>query len=84
MSKLAKCSWKLDTPGSVPAGARISAGKLGSVEMSLPNTAESEVNRSPGECMHRRVPGDGLRPRFEGIDASRLACLLPVACLIRL
>ena len=35
----------------MPAGARISAGKLGSVEMSLPNTAESEVNRSPVSCM---------------------------------
>jgi len=48
---LAKCSWNDDTPGSVPAGARISAGKLGSVERSLPNDAVSEVNRSPVSCM---------------------------------
>ena len=36
MSWSAKCSWKPDTPASVPAGARISAGKLGSVDRSLP------------------------------------------------
>jgi hypothetical protein len=48
---LAKCSWKLETPGSVPAGARISAGKFGSVEMSLPKIAASAVNRSPVSCM---------------------------------
>ena len=29
MSWSAKWSWKLDTPGRVPAGARISAGKFG-------------------------------------------------------
>ncbi len=47
----AKCSWKLDTPGRVPWGARISAGKLGSVERSLPSRAVSDVNRSPVSCM---------------------------------
>jgi hypothetical protein len=47
----AKCSWKLDTPGSVPWGARISAGKFGSVDRSLPSSAVSEVNRSPVSCM---------------------------------
>ena len=51
MSWSAKCSWKLDTPGRVPAGARISAGKLGSVDRSLPNAAVSWVNRSPASCM---------------------------------
>src|SRR5713226_1633605 len=44
-------SWKLDTPNRVPAGARISAGKLGSVEMSLPAQAASVVNCSPVTCM---------------------------------
>jgi hypothetical protein len=29
-------TWKADTPASVPAGARISAGKSGSVAKSLP------------------------------------------------
>ena len=38
-------------PGSVPWGARISAGKLGSVTRSLPNAADSWVNRSPVSCM---------------------------------
>src|SRR5471032_2452244 len=35
----------------VPAGARISAGKFGSVARSLPNAAEISVNRSPTSCM---------------------------------
>src|SRR5690349_14098420 len=47
----AKCSWKLETPGSVPWGARISAGKLGRVDRSLPRSAASVVNRSPVSCM---------------------------------
>ena len=34
-----------------PAGARISAGKFGSVDRSLPNRAVCEVNRSPVSCM---------------------------------
>src|SRR5690606_23451303 len=51
MSWSAKCSWKLDTPGSVPAGARISAGKFGSVDRSLPKDAVSCVKRSPVSCM---------------------------------
>jgi hypothetical protein len=50
-SKSANCSWNDDTPGRVPAGARISAGKLGSVARSLPNAAASDVNRSPVSCI---------------------------------
>src|SRR6478672_2543945 len=45
------CTWNDDTPAIVPAGARISAGKFGSVARSLPNAAESSVNRSPTSCM---------------------------------
>src|SRR5215831_17886700 len=44
-------TWNDDTPANVPAGARISAGKLGNVARSLPNAAESSVNRSPTNCM---------------------------------
>jgi hypothetical protein len=51
MSWSAKCSWKLDTPGRVPAGARISAGKFGNVARSLPKAAASDVNRSPVNCI---------------------------------
>ncbi len=51
MSWSAKCSWKLETPGRVPAGARISAGKFGRVDRSLPSPAASEVKRSPVSCM---------------------------------
>ena len=44
-------TWKLDTPASVPAGARISAGKSGSVSRSLPKAADTDVKRSPASCM---------------------------------
>jgi hypothetical protein len=46
-----KCSWKPDTPNSEPAGARISAGKSGNVEMSLPASAAALVNSVPVSCM---------------------------------
>ena len=51
MSWSAKCTWNDETPGMVPWGARISAGKFGSVARSLPNDADSWVNRSPVSCM---------------------------------
>src|SRR5690349_18573404 len=51
MSWSAKCSWKPETPGSEPAGARISAGKSGRVEMSLPTRAVSLVKRPPVSCI---------------------------------
>jgi hypothetical protein len=44
-------TWKDETPAIVPAGARISAGKFGSVARSLPNAADSSVKRSPTSCM---------------------------------
>src|SRR5215210_995436 len=44
-------TWKADTPGSVPAGARISAGKSGSVDRSFPNRADVLVNWVPVSCM---------------------------------
>src|SRR3954463_4229859 len=51
MSWSAKCSWKPETPGRDPAGARISAGKPGNVARSLPESAVSEVKRPPVSCM---------------------------------
>ncbi len=51
MSVELKLIWKPDTPGSEPAGARISAGKSGSVLMSLPKTAAVRVNWVPVSCM---------------------------------
>ncbi len=51
MSRSAKWIWKPETPGSEPAGARISAGKSGSVDRSLPNSAVSLVNHEPVSCM---------------------------------
>src|SRR6185503_4225468 len=51
MSWLEKFNWKPLTPGKLPAGARISAGKSGKVEMSLPTTAEVFVNWVPVNCM---------------------------------
>ena len=46
-----KLIWKPDTPGSEPAGARISAGKSGRVLMSLPKTAAVRVNWVPVNCI---------------------------------
>ena len=51
MSWLEKFNWNPLTPGKLPAGARISAGKSGSVEMSLPTTAEVLVNCVPVNCI---------------------------------
>jgi hypothetical protein len=51
MSEDEKLIWKPETPGSEPAGARISAGKSGSVLMSLPKTAAVRVNWVPVSCM---------------------------------
>ena len=43
--------WKLETPANDPAGARISAGKSGNVEKSLPKTAVASAKRLPASCM---------------------------------
>ena len=51
MSREANWIWKADTPCSVPRGARISAGKSGSVARSLPRTAVALVKRSPVTCI---------------------------------
>src|SRR4051794_33887607 len=51
MSVLEKWIWYPDTPARVPAGARISAGKSGSVLMSLPSRALVSVNCVPANCM---------------------------------
>src|SRR4051794_26571710 len=51
MSWSAKCSWKPETPGSEPAGARISAGKSGNVARSFPAIAVSDVKRPPVSCI---------------------------------
>src|ERR1700722_8078302 len=44
-------TWNAETPASVPAGARISAGKSGSVDRSFPTSAEEVVKRSPVSCI---------------------------------
>ena len=51
MSVELKLIWKPETPGSEPAGARISAGKSGRVLMSLPKTAAVRVNWVPVSCI---------------------------------
>ncbi len=51
MSWSAKWTWKPETPGNEPAGARISAGKSGKVERSLPKRAVSLAKRSPVSCI---------------------------------
>ena len=44
-------TWKAETPFSVPAGARISAGKSGKVDRSFPKSALDVVKRSPVSCI---------------------------------
>ena len=62
-------------PGSVPWGARISAGKLGSVDRSLPKVAVSWVNRSPVSCMPSpESPANRMITR-----SSCLTCLVTAA-----
>jgi hypothetical protein len=51
MSLAPKWIWKPLTPGSVPAGARISAGKSGKVARSFPKSAVVLVNWLPVICM---------------------------------
>src|SRR5262245_38682199 len=51
MSCEEKWIWKPETPASVPAGARISAGKSGSVARSLPARAVASVNLVPVSCI---------------------------------
>jgi hypothetical protein len=51
MSWSAKWTWNPETPGSEPAGARISAGKSGKVARSLPTSAASLVNWLPVSCI---------------------------------
>src|ERR1043166_9390475 len=51
MSWLEKFNWNPLTPGKLPAGARISAVEAGSVEISLPATADVLVNCVPVNCI---------------------------------
>ena len=51
MSREAKWIWNAETPCGVPAGARISAGKSGSVARSLPTIAVASVKRLPVSCI---------------------------------
>src|SRR5687768_6518183 len=51
MSRDAKWIWNAETPARLPAGARISAGKSGSVTRSLPISAVASVKRLPASCM---------------------------------
>ena len=70
MSWSEMCTWNDDTPASVPAGARISAGKFGKVARSLPKAAESSVNLSPTSCIPSpESPANLITTRFERFRA---------------
>ena len=69
MSLELKLIWNPLTPGSVPAGARISAGKSGRVARSLPTMAEVAVNWEPVSCI----------PSPES-PAKRMTTLSTVSC----
>ena len=56
-----------EAPAMVPCGARVSAGKLGRVEKSLPTSAESAVNLSPVSCIPSpESPANLMTTRFRG------------------
>ena len=79
MSWSAKCSWNDETPGRVPAGARISAGKFGRVDRSLPKAAVSEVNRSPVNCMPSpESPAKRMTTRSRRLTSFRMTWVPPV------
>ena len=69
MSWSAKWIWKPDTPGSEPAGARISAGKSGSVERSLPTGGRLAREAAAGQ-LHAvaGVAGEANRDLLELLD----------------
>ena len=69
MSWSAKWTWKPDTPGSEPAGARISAGKSGNVARSLPKTAVS-AREAIARQLHpvAGVAGEPDHDPFEVLD----------------
>ena len=78
MSWSAKWTWNDETPGSVPWGARISAGKFGSVERSLPKLAVSWVKRSPVSCM----PSPESPAKRMITRSSCLTCLVTLCRLL--
>ena len=72
MSRAAKWIWKLDTPASVPAGARISAGKFGSVARSLPSE-RGGVGEAAADELHAvaGISGEPHDDPFPLLDALR-------------
>src|SRR5215208_4867584 len=71
MSSEEKEIWKPETPGREPRGARISAGKSGNVEMSLPKSAVALVNCVPATCMPSL---ESPAKRMVTRDSSRISC----------
>src|SRR5258708_5545132 len=93
MSWLEKFNWKPLTPGRLPAGARISAGKSGNVEMSLPIIADVLVNCVPVSCMPSpespakrmvTVSSSSRCLSMVSIGGSMTALMINSACLFRL
>src|ERR1043165_5926186 len=92
MSVDEKWTWKPLTPASVPAGARISAGKSGNVLISLPTSAEVSVNCVPASCIPspespaNRMVTDGnfvigLRVVATPVDVVPLVVIVLIAVL---
>ncbi len=76
MSDEEKLIWNPETPGNEPAGARISAGKSGSVAMSLPNTAACPGELCSGE-LHAvaRVAGKADGDALQLLDGEGVVLL---------
>src|SRR4030088_2258844 len=66
------CTWNDETPAIVPAGARISAGKLGSVARALPKGAEGSVNRPPPSCIPSPESPANLMTTRSSVSAPRV------------
>src|SRR5437879_1027424 len=69
-----KLRWKALTPASVPAGARMSAGKSGRVAGAMPASAASVVDCLPATCLPS--PGSRAQQMNAGAAAARADVLL--------
>ncbi len=72
MSWFEKRTWNPETPGKEPAGARISAGKSGKVDTSLPMIDRGGGELVPGE-LHAvaRVAGEADRDGLDLLHSAR-------------
>ena len=78
-------TWKADTPARVPAGARISAGKSGKVDMSLPEQGAGGGEAVAGE-LHAvaGVPGETDHHPVELLRSGSVSRVVTASFLVSL